>query len=311
MPTELELEILPQPDDFTCGPTCLHAVYRYFGDQVELDDVIFGIQRLENQGTLAVYLASHALKRGYRATIYTYNLQLFDPTWFQTPDVDIAAKLRAQAEHVPKVRVREGSQAYLEFLELGGKLVFKDLTSKLVADLLRTGTPVLTGLSATYLYRTAREFGPSDEYDDIRGKPSGHFVVLCGYRPSTRKITIADPMFPNPRFPALKYDISIDRVLCSVLLGILTYDANLLVIEPGPEQSRLVAKARQKNAAPESGKPSTRSRAGRAPSGPGPSAETIRRKNPSKRKSARAAPRASARASTGPRAGARSRKATS
>jgi hypothetical protein len=246
MATELELEILPQPDDFTCGPTCLHAVYRYFGDAVELDDVIFGIQRLENRGTLAVYLATHALRRGYRATIYTYNLQVFDPTWFQSPDVDIQAKLRAQSELVPKVRVREASDAYVEFLDLGGKLVFQDLTSKLIAELLRTGSPVLTGLSATYLYRTAREFGPSDEYDDIRGKPSGHFVVLCGYRPSTRKVTIADPMFPNPRFPALKYDISIDRVLCSVLLGILTYDANLLVIEPGPDHARRTAKARAK-----------------------------------------------------------------
>lgn len=238
MPTELELEILPQPDDFTCGPTCLHAVYRYFGDTIELNDVIDGIQRLENRGTLAVYLATHALNRGYRATIYTYNLQLFDPTWFQGRDVDIQDRLRAQAQAVPKVRVREGSEAYIEYLDLGGKLVFQDLTSKLVGEILRAGRPILTGLSATYLYRSAREFGPDDDYDDIRGKPSGHFVVLSGYRPRTRKVTIADPMYPNPRFSALKYDISVDRVLCAVLLGILTYDANLLVIEPGPERIR-------------------------------------------------------------------------
>lgn len=298
MPTELELEILPQPDDFTCGPTCLHAVYRYFGDQVELEDVILSIQRLENQGTLAVYLATHALKRGYRATIYTYNLQLFDPTWFQTPDFDIAAKLRAQAEQVPKVRVREGSQAYLEFIELGGKLVFQDLTSKLIADLLRSGAPVLTGLSATYLYRTAREFGPNDEYDDVRGKPSGHFVILCGYRSGTRKVTIADPMFPNPRFPALKYDISIDRVLCSVLLGILTYDANLLVIEPGPEHARHAAKAHEKTAAHDNSTPKASQRTERAARKARPAADA-RRPVPAKKKpvppaskpAARSAPR--------------------
>src|SRR5262249_1472255 len=33
----LQLDILPQPDDFTCGPTCLHAIYRYLGDEVPLD----------------------------------------------------------------------------------------------------------------------------------------------------------------------------------------------------------------------------------------------------------------------------------
>ena len=31
-----DLEIQAQPDDLTCGPTCLHAVYRYFGDDVSI-----------------------------------------------------------------------------------------------------------------------------------------------------------------------------------------------------------------------------------------------------------------------------------
>ena len=40
-----DLEILTQPDDSTCGPTCLHAVYRYFKDPVALDDVIAEVPR--------------------------------------------------------------------------------------------------------------------------------------------------------------------------------------------------------------------------------------------------------------------------
>ncbi len=196
---------------------------------------------------------------------------------------------------MPKVRVREGSQAYLEFIELGGHLVFQDLTSKLIADLLRSGTPVLTGLSATYLYRTAREFGPNDEYDDVRGKPSGHFVILCGYRSSTRKVTIADPMFPNPRFPALKYDISIDRVLCSVLLGILTYDANLLVIEPGPGRARHASKAHENGSVPAKRTPKGNRRTERAAAKPRPAAETRRRPVPSKKKPAPSASKHAAR----------------
>lgn len=47
------LAIETQPDTTTCGPTCLHAVYRHFGDQI-------------------------ALARGYRATIHTWNLEVFD-----------------------------------------------------------------------------------------------------------------------------------------------------------------------------------------------------------------------------------------
>src|SRR6185369_13364802 len=74
--TRLRLEILPQPDDITCGPTCLHAVYRYFGDVIGLDQVIEEVPQLETGGTLAVLLGCHALRRGYDATIYTYNLQV-------------------------------------------------------------------------------------------------------------------------------------------------------------------------------------------------------------------------------------------
>src|SRR5207244_2038397 len=80
METRLKLDILPQPDDTTCGPTCLHALYRYYDDELSLDTVIDQVQSLEGGGTLAVLLACHALRRGYDATLYTYNLQLFDPT---------------------------------------------------------------------------------------------------------------------------------------------------------------------------------------------------------------------------------------
>jgi len=55
--TELKLEMLPQPDDTTCGPTCLHAIYRYWNRDISLDQVISEVKPLPNGGTLAVMLA--------------------------------------------------------------------------------------------------------------------------------------------------------------------------------------------------------------------------------------------------------------
>ncbi len=43
---------------------------------------------------------------------------------------------------------------------------------------------------------------------------------------------------PNPFSPTHQYAASIDRVLCAILLGILTYDAKLLIIEPRKERKR-------------------------------------------------------------------------
>lgn len=233
--TRLTLEILPQPDETTCGPTCLHAVYRYYGDSVGLDRVVKEAGRLKWGGTLAVMLACHALRRGYRATIYTYNLEVFDPTWFGASDgpVDLPAKLRARRRAKKGKRLKAEILAFLEFLELGGLIRFEDLRAEVVAEHLRAGRPILTGLSATYLYRTAREYGRKNRDDDVRGDPSGHFVVLSGYDPATGLVTVADPLEPNPPFDTHYYEVGMERLVCSILLGVLTYDANLLILEPG------------------------------------------------------------------------------
>ena len=92
--------------------------------------------------------------------------------------------------------------------------------------------PILTGLSSTNLYQASREYGPNDDDDDIRGNPSGHFVVLSGYDRKLRQVHILDPLQANPHSPTRRYSIDIDRVINSILLGVLTYDANLLMIKP-------------------------------------------------------------------------------
>lgn len=226
--------IEPQPDTTTCGPTCLHAVYRHFGADDSLAAIIERIQRLDHGGTLDVFLANDALERGYRGVLYTYNLEVFDPTWFGA-GTDLAAKLAAQLRAKPGRRLATATRGYLRYLELGGEIHFRDLTRNLLRRLLADGHPVLTGLSATYLYRAMREWGADDVDDDIRGEPVGHFVLLTGYDRSSREILIADPMGDNPlgEPPGRQnYRVHIDRVIGAILLGALTYDANLLVLRP-------------------------------------------------------------------------------
>ena len=239
MKTSLGFNISHQPDDASCGPTCLHAVYRFHGDDVlDLQDVIAGVEPLESGGTLAVHLALHALQRGYRATIYTYNLQLFDPTWF-ADGVDLAEKLRDQSSAKRDARLRSATRAYLEFLALGGELRFEELRPTLIRRYLKRRVPILTGLSATYLYESARERGSHQLVDDdVGGYPTGHFVVLCGYDKKTREVMVADPLADNPRYRSRRYPVGMQRLLGAILLGVLTYDANLLILEP-PEEDGL------------------------------------------------------------------------
>ena len=154
----MDIKILQQPDDVTCGPTSLQAVYSHLGYKIPLKQLISEIEFLEDGGTLGVFLGIDALKRGFKATIHSYNLTLLDPTWSSLSMQELRAKLELlhKAKHAPKLR--KAIEAYIRFIELGGKVAFEDLRAATFEKYFKKGVPVLCGLSATYLYRSMREF---------------------------------------------------------------------------------------------------------------------------------------------------------
>jgi hypothetical protein len=201
--SRIELDILSQPDETTCGPTCLHTVYRFYRDEIDLQQVIKEVHKFEDGGTLAVWLGCHALQRGYDAMVYTCNLQLFDPTWFEKDreNINLYRKLQEQMRYKKDPKLRRTSTAFMDFLKKGGRVRFGDFTRELLRKYLNQGMPILTGLSSTFLYRSAREVVTKDnavEYDDVKGDPGGHFVILCGYNKDTKNVLIADPHTMNP-----------------------------------------------------------------------------------------------------------------
>jgi hypothetical protein len=229
----LGFDIQAQPDDVTCGPTCLHALYQYYGDTIPLKQVIREVKQLKRGGTLAVMLGNHALRRGYKAHIYTYNLNVFDPSWFKHSSGEIAGFLKQQMDFKLKRRkLQVASRAYIKFLEEGGELHYAELDAELIKNYIAQSIPILTGLSATYLYGTPREIPQFDIYDSIKGEPAGHFVVITGYDEEENCVYLHDPMEPNPLGKGQVYNVSVTRLINSIMLGIVTYDANLLVIEP-------------------------------------------------------------------------------
>lgn len=228
-----KFKILPQPDDTTCGPTSLHAVYTFFRYTVNLDEVIGSVNYLEEGGTLAVFLGLDAISKGFEAKIYTYNLKMFDPSWKDLSKEELLQKLDAQLAYKKGKKFAMATQAYKQFLQQGGQILFENLDEELIKSYLQNNIPILAGLSATYLYQSKREYTNSKNqsvFDDLKGEPMGHFVVLT--RLEDEHVWVADPYKENPISQNNYYKIEIKRLINAVHLGILTYDANILIVAP-------------------------------------------------------------------------------
>jgi len=228
----IPFKIERQPDQVTCGATCLHALYRYFGLETHLNHLVKVIPQLKNGGTHGVLLGQHALRHGFDVELITYNLYMFDPTWFQDPQTNLIQKLEQQMQVKTRAGFQRASRHYLDFLKLGGRITSRELNAGLIHHYLKQGLPILTGLNSTYLYQEKRVIAETDVHDEFAGTPEGHFVVICGTHPDNQTLRVADPYHPNAIGENPIYDVPVDRVLNAILLGIVTYDANLVILHP-------------------------------------------------------------------------------
>jgi hypothetical protein len=232
---ELTVQRFLQPDDTTCGPTCLRKVYDFYGVRADDAEVLGEIDRNEDGGTLAVFLGLAGLRRGFGARIYSYDLRIFDPTWHGLPRAELAEKIHARFPHLSDAKRLRAARAYLDFLDMGGELAFDDLTPGLLREIIDRGHPVLAGLSATYLYCYARERQLDDDRlveDDVAGEPTGHFVVIVGYEHWGRCFSLRDPSRHVPVAEDGRQVVDGQRLINAILLGDVTYDAVLLELWP-------------------------------------------------------------------------------
>jgi hypothetical protein len=234
----LDVPRFVQPDDVSCGPTCLAQVFEHWGDHGRLAGLLARTRRLPDGGTLAVFLGNEALEMGYRVRAWPYDTRIFDPTWFALPPETLCERLRARAAHVRDPKLRAATEGYHDFVVRGGEVRWRELTPALLVGMLDRGRPILAGLNGTYLYRTVRERPDDNVEDDVRGEPVGHFVVICGYRRGGESFVVRDPSVDAPFSRSGRYTIGAERLVNSVLMGENTYDDVLLEVWPRGRGSR-------------------------------------------------------------------------
>lgn len=229
-----------QPDDVSCGPTCVAQVLAAYGELRPISELIGLVRRNPDGGTLAVHLGQLALDLGYRARLYPFGLRVFDPTWWELDGDELVQRLTARRARLADPFEQEVVGAWIRFVESGGQVHFREPSAALLVSILAHGRPIICGLNATWLYREAREDPWTNQPDDIGGAQVGHFVTLVGYTGGGLHIHVNDPSESAP-FAAGgdhgdlrngRYPLPADRLIHAILLADWTRDAMLLEIWP-------------------------------------------------------------------------------
>lgn len=231
-----------QPDDVSCGPTCLAQVLAWYGELRSIEELGALIRRNPDGGTQAVHIGALALELGYNVRLYPFGVRVFDPTWWELEDEDLVERLTARADALERIAAPRDEiaavRAWRDLLQAGGRVAFHEPSPRLMARVLAKGRPLIVGLNATWLYREIRHRPDDNVPDSLAGWPVGHFVVVCGYTGHGRHLHVRDPSEDAPEHlhPAGahrgSYPVPGDRLVHAVLLGDLTRDAVLLEVWP-------------------------------------------------------------------------------
>ncbi len=223
-----------QPDEVSCGPTCLAAVLRFHGlADASPEEVRRVTPRNPDGGALAPFLGLAAMRLGARARCHPFATRVFDPTWRKLSAAECLRRLVQRTEALPEGRLRRVHEAWRTFLEEGGEVALGELRPSELVQALDAGRPLICGLSITWLYQEPRERPEDNTDDDIHGSPVGHFVVVNGYGGSGQSFFVIDP-WPEPPFDRSDgvYRVSQRRLTQAILLGDATHDAVILEVFP-------------------------------------------------------------------------------
>jgi hypothetical protein len=155
MESRLQLDILAQPDNVTCGPTCLHAVYRFYGDQLPLDQVIQRDSAASRRWDIGCFAGVPRFAPRLRRDHFDVQSADLRPDLVSAPISlawRIVCELRWPSSGSSKLACGERGLSGIA-TDLGGRIQMEDFTSRLIRRYLKREIPILTGLSATYLYR--------------------------------------------------------------------------------------------------------------------------------------------------------------
>ncbi len=161
---------------------------------------------MNEYGTWSPYIGIYAMKLGYNVEIFTYDVSLFDPTWFNLSNKSLIKKLKIAIKKIKDKDKKFGVRGYIDFLREGGKLTFKIPTKKILIKFLKKKIPPMAFVNSTAYYKRKRKDFKAGKRSEF-GEVGGHCIVISGYK--NGKFIVTDPNY----FKGGIYEVPEDKLI--------------------------------------------------------------------------------------------------
>lgn len=205
-------------------------IYSYFGIKVPLEKLLDDLKIDKYTGTFTAQLGLHAKNSGLQTLILCSNPYYVSPAWSKLDNQTIYKKIggwlafELQGKNkIRKNKFKKGTRFILAYIKNGGKIKIIDLTTRLIDGYLDQGYLMTGAIEESWLWEK-RKIPKTAEFDDIKGIPQGHFVVLYGH--DAENYFVSDPYPTGLEGKNGLYKVKKDKFLVSCLF----WEATLLAV---------------------------------------------------------------------------------
>jgi hypothetical protein len=222
-----------------CMQTSATQLLSFFDPTVKVEDVIkevpVYVENSEKIGTSPGHLGAYFVQKGYKTTVYIFDVELFDLSWESSSGIEIIKLLKRRQEYIPANSWLAKYHHILVdgwelFVKAGGSFAQPPLSKQLIIDLL-TKSPILVMVNSTYLnHQSKQQYNKNEdkfEDDAIKGRSLTHGVTCAGYKDD--KFLIVDPD-PPAGIEQHRW-IESDHLIASIMAAQTESDNLLMVIE--------------------------------------------------------------------------------
>jgi len=167
----INLPILKQPTNKSCGTTCLRIVLAYHGIEISEKTISKNLIKDQEGGTFITELARFAKTLNLKATCFAYNLYLTDPSTDKNIDSQtLINKLEKLKNGLKDNWFLEMTESIINTISSGISYIIKKPNIYLFKSYLRQAIPIIISVNYTSLYNK-------------QGNPfEGHNIILNGFK---------------------------------------------------------------------------------------------------------------------------------